>query len=230
MGELERMTQYKDKSIQHKENINVGLFAYPVLQAADVLLYNTNLVPVGEDQKQHIELCRDIAKRFNNLYGEKFTVPEPMIPSTGARIMGLDDASVKMSKSASSEMNFISLLDEPKIIEKKIMKAVTDSYTEIKYDIKNRAAVSNLITIYSLITDKLPREIENMYKDKGYGDFKKDLAKAVIDYVKPIQEKYQEIYQDQDKLDKILAAGADQARKIAKKNILEIKKAIGLEK
>lgn len=228
LGELERMTQFKDKAKQHKENINAGLFTYPALMAADVLLYNANLVPVGEDQKQHIELMRDIAKRFNHIYGDIITVPEPMIAKQGARIMGLDDASKKMSKSADSEYNYISLLDDKETIEKKIMKAQTDSDSDVKYDVQNKPEISNLLTIFSLITDKSIKDLELKYQGKGYGDFKKDLAKAVIEFIDPIQEKYNSIYKNTSKLDKILDKGAKKARKIAEKNIAEIKNVIGL--
>ncbi|MFH0818378.1 MAG: tryptophan--tRNA ligase [Patescibacteria group bacterium] len=228
MGELERMTQFKDKSLQNKENINVGLFAYPVLQAADVLLYNTNSVPVGEDQKQHIELCRDIAKRFNGVYGDVFVLPKPLIAKTGARIMGLDDPNIKMSKSAKSVNNYISLLDDESIIRKKILRAVTDSDNKIIYNKESKPAISNLLTIYSLVVDQSIQELENKYKNKGYGDFKKDLAQEIINFVQPIQKKYNDFYNHPDQLDKILSSGAKSAQAIVSKNIIKIKKAIGL--
>ncbi len=226
MGELERMTQFKDKSKQHEENINVGLFDYPVLMAADILLYDTQVVPVGEDQKQHLELTRDLAMRFNKLYGETFIVPEPIIKKAGARIMGLDDPTKKMSKSASSAMNYIALLDDPKVAAKKIMKAVTDSGTEIKYN-ENRPAISNLLTIYSLFANRPIKELEKEYADRGYGDLKKGLALVVSEFLTDFQNKFN-VISDND-IHEILANGAKKAREIAEKKIGLIKTKIGLK-
>lgn len=228
MGELERMTQYKDKARQHKNNINVGLFAYPILMAADILLYQTNFVPVGEDQKQHVELCRDIALRFNRLYGDIFTIPLCLLPKTGARIMGLDDPAKKMSKSAASEYNFISLLDEPKKIEKKIMKAVTDSGSEVVYQEKNKPAMANLLSIYSLLTKNTISDLETKYQGKGYGALKKDLAGVVCDYLLPIQKKYHQLIADPAYLENVLQQGAEQAQQKAQLTLIKVKKAIGL--
>lgn len=226
MSELERMTQFKDKSKQHEENINVGLFDYPVLMAADILLYDTQVVPVGEDQKQHLELTRDLAMRFNKLYGETFIIPEPIIKKAGARIMGLDDPTKKMSKSASSAMNYIALLDDPKVAAKKIMKAVTDSGTEIKYN-ENRPAISNLLTIYSLFANRPIKELEKEYADRGYGDLKKGLALVVSEFLTDFQNKFN-VISDND-IHEILANGAKKAREIAEKKIGLIKTKIGLK-
>lgn len=187
-GELSRMTQFKDKS-KGKESVSVGLFTYPDLMAADILLYNTHYVPVGEDQKQHLELTRDIAQRFNNRFGETFVVPEPMILKLGARIMSLTDPTKKMSKSDSDPNNRINLLDEPSSIKKKIMKAVTDSESEIRLDWDNKPGVSNLLTIYSLFTGMEIEEVINKFNGQGYGTLKKELAEVVIDKLTVIQKK-----------------------------------------
>lgn len=228
IGELERMTQFKDKARQHKNNINVGLFAYPILMAADILLYQTNYVPVGEDQKQHVELCRDIAVRFNHLYGDIFTLPLCLLQKTGARIMGLDDPKKKMSKSAASEYNYISLLDEPKKIEKKIMKAVTDSGSEIIYQEKNKPAIANLLNIYSLLTKMAISDLEDKYQGQGYGTLKKDLAMVICDYFQPIQKKYKQLMADPAYLDNVLQQGAKKAQQKADLTLTKVKKAIGL--
>jgi len=229
IGELSRMTQFKDKSTKHKDNINVGLYAYPVLMAADILLYNTNYVPVGEDQKQHVELCRDIASRFNHHYGDVFILPKCLLPKTGARIMGLDDPSKKMSKSAPSEMNYISLLDSPEIITKKIKKAVTDSGSEIIYNPEKKPAIANLLTIYSLLTGKTMKELEKKYHGAGYGKFKSELAEVIVDFLQPIQKKYQDLMADQRYLDNILQQGANKAELIANKTLNKVYKAIGIK-
>jgi tryptophanyl-tRNA synthetase len=225
MGELERMTQFKDKSAQHKQNINAGLFSYPVLMAADILLYDTNFVPVGEDQVQHVELARIIGKKFNKIYGDTFVLPEAKINKVSARLKGLDTPQKKMSKSAPSEYNYIALTDEPAVIRKKVMKAVTDSGSDIKYDLK-RPAIANLITIYALVTEQTPTQVEKEFSGKGYGDFKKALAEKVVAFVAPIQEKIAAI--DDNELERVLAIGAEQARKIAKEKIREVKEKIGL--
>ena len=226
MGELERMTQYKDKSASHPENINVGLFDYPVLMAADILLYDTQAVPVGEDQKQHLELARDLAIRFNSLYGETFVVPEPMIKKEGCRIMGLDNPLKKMSKSAPSTYNYISLLDTPEEAKKKIMKAVTDSGSEIKFD-PEKPALCNLLTIYSQLSGDLISNIVEKYTGKGYGDFKKDLAELVANFLVDFQKKFNKISDKEVK--KLLEDGAEKARKIAAKKMEEVKQKIGIK-
>lgn len=225
IGELERMTQFKEKSTRHKNNINAGLFDYPVLMAADILLYDANLVPVGEDQKQHIELARDLALRFNKLYGETFVVPEPLIKKDGARIMGLDDPSKKMSKSAESAMNFVALSDTPEAATKKIMKAVTDSGSEIKYS-ADKPALANLLTIYSLFTGQSIKEIEKEYAGKGYGDFKKGLSAVVCDFLADFQKKFNAL--DDGEVREILTAGAARARAMAERKMGEVGRKVGL--
>ena len=225
IGELERMTQFKDKAKQHAENINMGLFGYPVLMAADILLYNTNMVPVGEDQKQHVELTRDLALRFNKLYGETFIVPEPLIRKGGARVMGLDDPSKKMSKSATSASNYISLLDDPEVARKKIMRAVTDSGSEVKGG-SDKPALENLLTIYSLLSGRAVKDIEKEYAGRGYGDFKKGLADIVVGFLSEFQKKFNAI--SDDEVMKILEAGAKRANKLAAEKMKEVKNKIGL--
>ncbi|RDW18265.1 tryptophan--tRNA ligase [Oceanobacillus arenosus] len=226
VGELERMTQYKDKS-QGKEAVSTALLTYPALMAADILLYQTNLVPVGDDQKQHMELTRDLAGRFNNRFNDIFTIPEIRIPKVGARIMSLQDPMKKMSKSDENEKGFISMLDEPKKIEKKIKSAVTDSEGIVKYDKENKPGVSNLLTIYSSCTGESIETLEAKYEGKGYGDFKQGVADAVIAVLKPIQDRYQELI-DSDILDEILDKGAAKANITANKTVAKAKKAMGL--
>lgn len=227
MGELERMTQYKDKSRKQSEGISVGLFTYPVLMAADILLYDTNVVPVGEDQKQHVELARDLAERFNQRYGKTFVIPEPVIAKMGARIMGLDDPAKKMSKSAESPRNYISLMDPPDVIRKKVMSAMTDSEANVAHD-RQRPGIANLVTIMSLVTDQSYATIKKTYEGKGYGDFKKDLAEALVLYLQPLQAKINGYLQHPDELKKILEVGARQAREIAQKKMIEVRKKIGV--
>jgi tryptophanyl-tRNA synthetase len=225
ISELERMTQFKDKAKQHKENVNMGLFDYPVLMAADILLYDTNLVPVGEDQIQHIELARTLAERFNKLYGNTFVVPEPLVKKHGARIMGLDDPSKKMSKSSPNAGSYIALLDSPEAAAKKIMRAVTDSGSEIKSG-ADKPALTNLLTIYSLLSGKEIKEIEKEYTGRGYADFKKGLAEVVSDFLSSFQKKFNTV-KDSDVRD-VLAEGGKKAKAIADKKMDEVKKKIGL--
>lgn len=230
MGELNRMTQFKDKSSKHAQNINVGLFSYPVLMAADILLYQTSLVPVGADQKQHLELTRDIATRFNNRFDQKiFTVPEPFIAPTtsGGRIMSLQDPLSKMSKSDTNTNNFIGLLDDPKVILKKFKKAQTDSGSEIKYDLENKPGVSNLLTIYSVISGQTIKEVEAHFEGKMYGHLKVELGDLVADYLKPIQDNFYQIRKDEAELKAILAQGAKQARTQAQETMQKVHEAIG---
>ena len=223
--ELEKMTQFKDKSQKEgKASSSVGLFDYPVLMAADILLYNTEVVPVGEDQLQHIELARDLATRFNHKFGETFVVPQHFIKKEGMRIMGLDDPAKKMSKSAISEYNYISFSDSPEIIRKKIKKAVTDSGSEIVYS-DDKPALKNLINVYSLLSGKTTQEIEKMYAGKGYGDFKSDLAEVTVDYLRPIQEKMNNL-SDAEVLD-ILEKGATTVRPIAQQKMFDVKQKLG---
>ncbi len=228
ISELERMTQYKDKTVKRGENVGVGLFTYPALMAADILLYDTAVVPVGEDQLQHLELTRTIARRFNSEFGETFKVPQPLIQKVGARIMGLDDPSVKMSKSASSANNYISMTDSPEVIRKKFAKAVTDSGTTIEFDAEQRPGLANLITIYHHATGQTIRDIVSEYEGKGYGDFKKGLSEVVIEMLKPFQEKYSLYMSDPMQLKKILDAGRDHAMEIAEKKLALAKERMGL--
>ncbi len=225
-GELGRMTQFKEKS-EGKESVSVGLFTYPVLMAADILLYQTDVVPVGADQKQHVELTRDIADRFNRRYGETFTLPEPFIPPVGARIMSLDDPSVKMSKSNANPNSYIGFLDAPDIIRKKILSAVTDSGREVKYDPEHKPAVSNLLVIYSLSTGESVETLEGRYAGKGYAALKKDLASAVVEALRPIQEKFAEV-SDSGEVYRILKRGAEKARGPASATISAVRDRVGL--
>ena len=229
MGELNRMTQFKDKSSKHANNINVGLFSYPVLQAADILLYQADKVPVGDDQKQHLELTRDIANRFKNIYGDVFKVPEPFIPEFGARVMSLQDPTKKMSKSDENPNGYIMLLDEPKKIEKKLKRAVTDSdeQARIYFDTEEKAGVSNLLTLLSVATGKSIEELVPAYEDKMYGHLKKDTAEAVVAMVEPIQARFNEIRQDQTELDRIMKLGADKASARAAETLSAVYKAVG---
>ena len=225
-GELSRMTQFKAKS-QNKASAPAGLFTYPVLMAADILLYDTDVVPVGTDQKQHIELCRDLAIRVNNTRKKTFVVPEGRYLKAGARIMSLDDPSKKMSKSAENIHSRISLLDEPSKIKKSIMKATTDSEGIIRFDKDEKPGLSNLINIYSALSDKTIDEIIAMYEGKGYGDFKKDLVEITVDALAPIKEKFDEIRSSQELID-ILEDGAEKANAIAEKTMARVKDNFGL--
>jgi tryptophanyl-tRNA synthetase len=226
IGELERMTQFKDKS-SGKEAVVAGLLTYPPLMAGDILLYGTNLVPVGEDQKQHLELTRDIAERFNKKYNDIFTIPEVRIPTVGARIMSLQDPTKKMSKSDPNQKAFISVLDDPKQIEKKIKSAVTDSEGIVKFDKENRPGISNLISIYSILAKKSISEIEGLYEGKGYGDFKADLAQVVVNEFEPIQNRYRELMES-TYLDEVLDKGAEKANTVASKMVKKMENAMGL--
>ena len=227
MGELNRMTQFKDKSVKHSANINAGLFTYPVLMAADILLYKSDLVPVGEDQKQHLEVTRDIATRFNSIYGDVFTVPEPYISKVGARIMGLQNPEKKMSKSESDNLiNTVYILEEANVIRNKFKRAVTDSDTEIRYD-KEKAGISNLLNIYCTVTNKKIEEAEKEFKGFGYGEFKLAVADAVINNLTPIQQRFKEIYNDKAYIDKVAKEGAEKASYLANKTLTKVKKKIG---
>ncbi|TMO59461.1 tryptophan--tRNA ligase [Pseudoalteromonas aurantia] len=229
MGELNRMTQFKDKSAKHANNINVGLFSYPALQAADILLYQAAQVPVGEDQKQHLELTRDIATRFNNLYGEVFKLPEPYIPELGARVMSLQDPVKKMSKSDDNPNAFIMMLDEPKKIEKKLKKAVTDSdeQARIYFDRSEKPGVSNLLTLLSVATKRSVADLVPEYDDKMYGHLKKDTADAVVAMIEPIQTRFKEIREDQNRLDEIMRSGAEKAQAQAQTTLKAVYDAVG---
>jgi len=229
MGELSRMTQFKEKSAKNSnsDSVGVGLFDYPVLMAADILLYGTTHVPVGHDQKQHVELARDIAQRFNSRFGETFVVPEPIIKKESARIMGLDDPMKKMSKSAASPLNYIAMTDDAETIRNKFKRAVTDSGSEIVTR-EDKPAITNLLNIMSEVTGRSVAELEKEFVGKGYGDFKMAVAEAVIDYLKPIQDKYFELLQDEDKLKAILREGAERIAPIAKKTLKEVQDKVGL--
>ena len=229
MGELNRMTQFKDKSQKGEENINAGLFTYPVLQAADILLFQTNMVPVGEDQKQHIEICRDIAIRFNNIYGDIFTVPEPKIAAVGARIMGLQDPQSKMSKSESeNDNNLVYLLDDPAVIMNKFKRAMTDSLNEIRYDPQNQPGVSNLLCIYASATGLTIQESAAAFANtSGYGQFKTQVGEAVVAMLEPFQKRYKEIKSDPDYVNKIIKNNAERANTMAQETLASVKDAIG---
>ena len=227
IGELERMTQFKDKSAG-KDAVSAALLTYPPLMVADILLYSADLVPVGEDQKQHLELTRDLAERFNKKYNDIFTIPEVRIPKVGARIMSLQDPSKKMSKSDPNQKGFISMLDEPKQIEKKIKSAVTDSEGIVRFDIENKPGVSNLLSIYSIVSGKTIAELETLYEGKGYGAFKGDLAEVIINALSPIQQKYNELMESNE-LDEILDRGAEKARLVANKMVSKMERAMGLD-
>ncbi|MFD7291318.1 tryptophan--tRNA ligase [Streptomyces sp. NPDC059863] len=215
-GEASRMTQFKDKSAkQGADRATVGLFTYPILQVADILLYQANAVPVGEDQRQHVELTRDLAERFNSRFGQTFTVPAPHIVKEVAKIYDLQDPTIKMSKSASTPKGLINLLDEPKATAKKIKSAVTDTGTEIRFDTETKPGVSNLLTIYSTLTDTTVAELEEKYTGKGYGALKTDLADAMVEFVTPFRSRTQEYLDDPETLDSILAEGAEKARTVA---------------
>ncbi|KPV45806.1 tryptophan--tRNA ligase [Alicyclobacillus ferrooxydans] len=224
-GELGRMTQFKDKSAK-KEVVTAGLFTYPALMAADILLYQTSLVPVGEDQKQHLELTRDIAERFNSKFGDTFTIPEPFIPKVGGRIMSLEEPTKKMSKSDESAGAYISMLDEPSVIRKKISRAVTDSGREVRYDPAEKAAISNLMTIYSLCSGKSIEEIQAEYDGQGYGPFKKDLAEVVVAALEPIQNRYRDLLQSGEVVD-ILRQGAKRASEQCGDTLADVKSKFG---
>jgi tryptophanyl-tRNA synthetase len=230
MGELTRMTQYKDKSQKSEANMNSGLFTYPVLMAADILLYRADTVPVGEDQKQHLELARDISTRFNNLHGEVFTVPDPYIPEHGARVMSLLEPTKKMSKSDINPGNFIGLLEDPKKIAKKIKRAVTDSdeQANIYYDLAEKPGVSNLLSLLSCATGQSIDELVPQYKDKMYGHLKGDVAEAVVALLEPIQTKYHQYREDQAFLEEVMRSGAEKASLRASKVLASVYDAVGL--
>ena len=228
-GELSRMTQFKDKTQKGgAESASAGLFDYPVLQAADVLLYNAHLVPVGEDQRQHLELMRTLARRFNHLYGETFVVPEAMIPPTGARVMSLDAPEEKMSKSSPRPGSYVAILDDPGAIRKKIRRAKTDSGTEIRA-VPDKPAITNLLDVYSAMSGEPVAGIEAAYEGRGYGDLKKDLAEVVIDGLSPVRERALELLDEPKELDALLASGADKAREVARPILRDAASRMGLD-
>lgn len=231
MGELNRMTQFKDKSAKHVDNINAGLYGYPVLMAADILLYQAQAVPVGDDQKQHLELTRDVAQRFNNLYGKPgqpvFTVPEPMIPPVGARIMGLQEPTKKMSKSDEAETNALYLLDAPDVIVRKIKRAVTDLGSDIRYDIADKPGITNLMSILSATSGDSFERIVERYDGLGYGKFKQAVADAVVGCLTPVQEKYRDVRADTDGLRRVLRSGAERASAKADATLARVHDVLG---
>ncbi|MGO4051294.1 tryptophan--tRNA ligase [Staphylococcus pseudintermedius] len=227
IGELERMTQFKDKSQKQSEGIPAGLLTYPPLMAADIVLYNTDIVPVGDDQKQHIELTRNLVDRFNSRYNDVLTKPEIKMPEVGGRVMSLQDPTKKMSKSDDNPKNFISLLDEPKVAAKKIKSAVTDSDGIIKFDKENKLGITNLLTIYSSLTGESIASLEDRYANEGYGKFKADLAEVVENFLTDFQEKFNSFYESEE-LDKILDEGSDKAHRASFKTLKKMEKAMGL--
>lgn len=229
MGELSRMTQFKDKSAKHADNINAGLFTYPVLMAADILLYQADLVPVGKDQMQHIEIARDIAQRFNSVYGDVFTIPEGLMPKNSAKIMSLTEPTKKMSKSDENPKAYISLLDDFNVMAKKIKSAVTDSEGIIEYreNDETKAGINNLLSIMSAVTGKSIDALVSEYGDKGYGVFKSDVAEAVVETLRPIREKYDELSNNKDYLESVYKKGAERAQLLASKTLKKVYKKIG---
>ena len=227
IGELERMTQFKDKAQKQNDGIPAGLLTYPPLMAADIILYNTDIVPVGDDQKQHIELTRNLVDRFNSRYNDVLTKPEIKMPKVGGRIMSLQAPTKKMSKSDDNQKNFISLLDEPHIAAKKIKSAVTDSDGEVKYDKEHKPGISNLLTIYSSLTNESIETLESRYANEGYGKFKGDLADIVANFLTHFQEKYNAFYQS-ERLDDILDEGREKAHRTSFKTLKKMEKAMGL--
>ena len=226
MGELNRMTQFKEKSQTHADNINAGLFTYPVLMAADILLYQTDLVPVGEDQRQHLEITRNIATRFNGIYGDVFKIPEAYIGKVGARVIELQDPTKKMSKSDENKNNTIALLDEPSVIMSKIKKAVTDSDNEIRYG-EDKPGVSNLLNIYCAVTDKTIAEAEREFASSNYGQFKTAVGEAVVASLEPIQQKVRELEKNKDYIDGIIKTNAERAQAIARKTLSKVHRKVG---
>ena len=229
MGELQRMTQFKDKSAKHADNINAGLFTYPVLMAADILLYQTDLVPVGRDQMQHIEICRDIAQRFNALYGDVFTIPEGFIPKSGASVMSLQEPTKKMSKSDENPKAYISMLDDINVIAKKIKSAVTDSEGVIEYreNDETKAGINNLLSIMSAVSGRDIKEVAAEYASKGYGEFKADVAEAVVETIRPIRGEYDRIVKDKAYLTAVCKNGAEKARYISQRTLNKVYKKVG---
>ena len=225
-GELSRMTQFKDKSAKHADNVNLGLFSYPVLMAADILLYKPDYVPVGADQKQHLEIARDIASRFNGLYGDVFKLPEAYIPKNGARIMSLQDPTKKMSKSDENQNAYVAILDDRDTIIRKFKRAVTDSGSEVVMR-EDKQGISNLIKIYSCVTDKTVSEVEKEFEGKGYGDFKLAVGEAVADDLAPIKENYERIISDKAEIERIFSLGDAVAEKIARKTYFKAMKKVG---
>ena len=228
MGELGRMTQFKDKSAKHADNVNAGLFTYPVLMAADILLYQADAVPVGADQKQHLEICRDIAERFNGIYGDVFTIPEPYIGKAGARIQSLSDPEKKMSKSDENPNGAVMLLDDRDTVLRKFKRAVTDSESAVRFDPEKKPGVSNLINIYSSVTGKTKEDVEAEFDGKGYGEFKAAVGEAVADELAPLQKKYEELMAEKSWLEERIKENDQKAAYCANKTLRKVKKKVGL--
>ena len=227
MGELNRMTQFKDKSRRHADNINGGLYTYPVLMAADILLYKSDMVPIGQDQKQHLELARNIAERFNNIYGDTFVIPEPFIPKTAARVMSLQEPDKKMSKSDDNANNFVTITEDPASIMKKFKKAVTDSEAEVRFDEVNKPGISNLMNIYAAVKSISIEETAKEFENSRYGDFKMAVGNAVVDALTPIREKYNELMNDKGYLDSLFKKNALRAKEIDEPTLKEVYEKIG---
>ncbi len=227
-GELSRMTQFKDKSAKHPDNVNGGLFTYPVLMAADILIYNADLVPVGQDQTQHLELARNIAGRFNGVYGDTFTLPEGYVPAAGAKLMSLAEPTKKMSKSDTNLNSFVLMTDDKDTIVRKFKRAVTDSDGQVRFDRENKPGVSNLMTIYSVFTGKTMEEIEAEFAGRGYGDFKLAVAEATADALVPVQTEYDRILADKDYVDSVLRDGAERASRLANRTVSKVYRKVGL--
>jgi tryptophanyl-tRNA synthetase len=227
VGQMQRMTQFKERSRRNGKRVTAGLFNYPLLMAADILLYKTDLVPVGEDQKQHLEFTRQVAQRFNRVYGRTFKIPEPVIPEKGARIMGLDDPSKKMSKSEKDPGHAVNLLDPPEAIRAKIMKATTDSMREIRFD-ENRPGINNLLVVYELFTGEKREDIEARFSGKGYIELKQDLSDVIIEHLTPIQSRYRALMEDPDDIEQLLVEGAEKVRPIADSVLKTVKRKVGL--
>ena len=225
-GELSRMTQFKDKSAKHADNINAGLFTYPSLMAADILLYQTDLVPVGEDQRQHLELTRDIAQRFNGIYGDVFKVPDAYIGKVGARVMALQEPTKKMSKSDENQNNIITLMDDPKVIMNKMKRAMTDSDTEVRFA-EEKPGISNLLSIYCAVTGKTIAEAEKEFAGAGYGTFKTAVGEAVVAELEPVQKRVKELEANKDYLDAIIRSGAEKASRLADRTLTKVQKKVG---
>ena len=226
MGELNRMTQFKDKCAKHADNINAGLFTYPSLMAADILLYQTDLVPVGEDQRQHLELTRDIAQRFNGIYGDVFKVPDAYIGTVGARVMALQEPTKKMSKSDENQNNIITLMDDPKVIMNKMKRAMTDSDTEVRFA-EEKPGISNLLSIYCAVTGKTIAESEKEFAGVGYGTFKTAVGEAVVAELEPVQKRVKELEANKDYLDAIIKSGAEKASRLADRTLTKVQKKVG---
>ena len=226
MGELNRMTQFKDKCAKHADNINAGLFTYPTLMAADILLYQTDLVPVGEDQRQHLEITRDLAQRFNGIYGDVFKIPEAYIGKVGARVMALQEPTKKMSKSDDNQNNIITLMDDPKVIMNKMKRAMTDSDTEVRYA-EDKPGISNLLNIYCAVTGKSIAEAEKEFAGVGYGTFKTAVGEAVVAELEPVQKRVKELEANKDYLDAIIRSGAEKASRLADRTLTKVQKKVG---